>query len=340
MRLLLLVPGIALVAVATYDTVVTTLAVGAGAGPVSGSVSRRLWLLLRRLPGHRERHRRLRRAGPATLVITLATWFFLSWVGWSLIFGSVLVAGSALVGGATLGIDPGSIPWRSAALAANLHGLFMLGLGIAYLIPVANAVAEKRTVAGHISTMGTSPAEMLSRAWDGRHFGDVNLHFLALVPELALLAQRHLAYPLVHYFHSSTRVWAAAPSVAALDEALTLLWYGVRPEHRPDGVACRTARAAVLELLETLRTNFIDHVPEPPPPPDLSALARCGIPVVSQREFEAELERLQTRRALLRAYVEHDGWSWDDVVAKAPEEDPSLDDTLDPTKEGPLQRVG
>ena len=340
MRSLLLVPGVALVVVATYDTVVTTLAVGAGSGPVSGFVSRRLWLLLRRLPGAKERHRMLRRGGPATLVITLAAWFVLSWLGWALIFGSVLVAGSALVGGATLGIDPGSIPWRSAALLANLHGLFMLGLGIAYLIPVANAVAEKRKLAGHISTLGTSPAQMLSRSWDGAKFGDLNLHFLALVPEIALLAQRHLAYPLVHYFHSSTRVWAAAPSIAALDEALTLLWYGVAPEHRPDGVACRSARAAILELVDTLRTNFIDHIPDPPPPPDLSALAACGVPVVDQRRFDHEVERLATRRALLRAYVEHDGWSWDDVISAAPEEDPALDDTLDPTKESPLRRVG
>ena len=359
MRSLLLVPGLALVVAATYDTCVTTIGVGAGSGPVSGYVSMRLWRLLQRLPSRRERHRMLRRGGPLTVLLTLGTWFLLSWAGWSLIFVSstdsllflsagsdttvldrVLFAGSAVVGGVGMDVSPASAPWHLAALAANVHGLFMLGLGIAYLIPVASAVAEKRKLAGHISTLGTSPAEMLARSWDGRKFGDLNLHLLALVPELALLAQRHLAYPLVHYFHSSTRIWATAPSIAALDEALTLLWYGVAPEHRPDGVACRSARAAVLELVDTLRTNFIHHVPEPPPPPDLTRLAACGIPVVDQAEFEAEIEQLRNRRALLRAYVEHDGWTWDDVVEVAPEKDPSLDDTLDPSQESPLQPVG
>jgi hypothetical protein len=339
MRSLLLVPGIALVVVATYDTVTTTLAVGAGSGPVSGFVSRWFWRLLQRLPGRCERHRMLRRGGPLTLVLTLLTWIALAWAGWALIFASPMVAASALVVGIGVDVTDQTTAWHIASLLATAHGLFLLGLGIAYLIPVASAVAEKRKLAGHISTLGTSPGEMLARCWDGKQFGDLNLHLLALVPEVALLAQRHLAYPLVHYFHSSTRVWAAAPSIAALDEALTLLWYGVAPEHRPDGVACRSARAAILELVDTLRTNFIDHIPDPPPIPDLAALAACGIPTVSQEEFERELGRLGHRRALLRAYVEHDGWSWDDVIAVAPEKDPSLDDTLDPAKESPLQPV-
>jgi hypothetical protein len=298
-----------------------------------------------------------RRAGTFILVITLLLWFLLAWLGWALVFASseasaqlasgsgtsfadrILFAGQTLVGGAS-DLAAGSGGWRVAALAATAHGLFLASLSIAYLIPVVSAVAEKRKLAGHIATLGRSPDEIVVRAWNGRDFGDLNLHLVNLVPEITLLAQRHLAYPLVHHFHSSARYWACAPAVAALDEAMTMLSYGVPREHRPDAVALRTARAAVLELLETLQEEFLDNVPDPPPPPDLEVLREYGVPVHDDGRFQDRLDVLAPRRALLRAMVEQDGWAWDEVAEGDPTRDPSLDDTFDPAQESPLRPVG
>lgn len=356
-QLVLLVGGLALVLLATYDTTATVLAVSSSAGPVSGWLSRRVWRLVLALPRQHLRHRVLRRIGPLTLLLTLAVWLALAWAGWACVLASstasvrlaaghgaaplgerILFAGASIIGRVQW-TEPGSGVWRVVALAASLHGIFMLSLSVSYLVPVASAVAEKRKLAGHISTLGTSPVEIVLQAWNGRDFGELHQHLIALVPDVSLLAQRHLAYPLVHYFHSSARVWAAAPALAGLDDALTLLWYGVEPDRRPDAVALRTLRTAILELLDTLRADFLRTLPEAPPAPDLGAVRRGGVPVVDDAAFREDVETLSRRRALLRALVEHDGWQWDDVVMANPDSEPTVDDDIDPSDEAPLRKV-
>lgn len=131
---------------------------------------------------------------------------------------------------------------------------------------------------------------------------------------LAYIRQNHLAYPVIHYFHNFQRQNAAEVSVVVLDEALTLLEYAVKSEHRPDAVALYTVRQSIEKFLETLNAAYIKPSKDVPPLPRLDELRASGIPTFSDEDFEEAVSNLNRRRRLLLALVRSDGWSWKEIV--------------------------
>jgi hypothetical protein len=351
-RLLLAPLGLALVATALVDVLSTTIAVNRGAGPVTGRLAHALWT--RVLVRHRRRtsHQLIWYGGISVVLGTLATWLVLTVVGWVLVFAAgdgavVHVADDAAASLAdrayfagysvfTLGngdLRPNGAWAQLATTAAAASGLFLASLAVSYIIPVVAAAGEKRQVAGYISSIGESPDELLLGAWDGQSFGRLDDHLIALTPMVGLAGQRYLSYPTLHYFHSTERLGALAPSVAALDESMTMLAHGVAPEVRPDAVALRPARGAVLELLETLHRAFIEPAEQVPPVPSLARLRQAGIPTVTDAEFAEAVAGVEKRRRLLLALVEADGWVWEAVVAPGGPQDPTVEDTIEPGRE-------
>jgi len=132
------------------------------------------------------------------------------------------------------------------------------------------------------------------------------------------VGQSHLAYPVLHCVHSPTRETALAPSVAVLDEAITL-FAGVCPEQRPDKGAFYPLRQAVAEFLSTLAEAHLEPKHEPPPPPSLAPLREAGITTVKDEEFRLALETLADRRRLLLGLVEEEAWRWEDVTRSSRE---------------------
>ena len=134
-------------------------------------------------------------------------------------------------------------------------------------------------------------------------------HLVSLTPMVQLSAQRHLTYPVLHYFHSASARTAAAVSYVVLDEALTLLRWGVAPEARPDNAALAPLGEAIGLFLQTIRSTFVAESGRPLEAPDLAALREADVPVVSDDEFAAALDRQTDRRCLLAALLHDDGWS-------------------------------
>jgi hypothetical protein len=201
-----------------------------------------------------------------------------------------------------------------ATVVAAANGFFFVTLAVAYLLPLITAVIEKRQLAAYLTALGRRPEEMLVQAWTGRDFGVLPTHLVALVPMLTLLSQRHLAYPILHYFHSLERETAIGPSVAALDEALTLIEYAVAPELRPDSTALRPLRWSVGLFLKTLESEFLTPGDEAPPLPALGPLGDAGIRTLSAGDFRSAAAALAQRRRLLLALVEQSGWTWEDAM--------------------------
>lgn len=98
-----------------------------------------------------------------------------------------------------------------------------------------------------------------------------------------------------------------------LDETLTLLQAGVKPEHQPDRVALYATRQAVSQFLETLTSAFIKPAATTPPLPRLEQLRVRGIPTASDEDFQAAVSEIERRRRLLLALVKNDGWSWETI---------------------------
>ncbi len=62
------------------------------------------------------------------------------------------------------------------------------------------------------------------------------------------LGEKHLTYPVFHYFHTPQRSQCLPLSIAALDEAMTLLQYAVLPDHGIDPATLTAIRRACAAL--------------------------------------------------------------------------------------------
>jgi hypothetical protein len=330
-RVLLLPLGVLVLGVMIVDVLMTTLAVGAAAGPVTARVARSLWRVAMALRRRRSL-RVLSTAGVVIVVTVVLVWALLAYVGWVLIFSAapeaivetstgltpdfwdrVCYVGYSLT---TLGIGdyrPNGGAWQLATVGMAANGLFVATLSVTYLVPVAAAVTQKRQVAAYISSLGSTPQRLLLTGWDGKDFDVLTRHLDGIAPMLHLLEQRHLTYPVLHFFYSVDPRTSAPLRVAALDEALTLLSVAVQPRLRPSQGTLAPLRQSIAEFLRTLETGFVSASDEAPPPPSLDALRAAGVGLVPEEDFETDVKGLDYRRRLLRGLVRHSGWEWDEV---------------------------
>lgn len=332
MTVVLAAIGALLIAAALVDLGWTTVAAGSGAGPLTARIARRTWRIALAAHARRRGHAVLSAVGVGIVFAVLAMWLLLLVAGWSLVFASsegavrerqgapadgiarVYFAGYSVF---TLGngdYRPGDDVWQLATVAASGTGLVFVTLAITYLVPVASAVAQRREVASYIASLGRSPAEILTRAWTGDGFGSLGQHLVTLAHLVHGARQRHLTYPVLHYFHSADPESAAAPSLARLSQAVDLLRHAVVPQHRPDPAAVDVLDRSIASFLETLAAAYIQPFDDPLPAADQRSLRRHGIPTVSDCEYEEALTDGEHRRRLLAAYLEEDGWQQADVV--------------------------
>ena len=316
--------------VTLYDVVKTTLGLQGG-GPLTKRLSKGLWEGALRLHRARPSHGLLSWMGTLILLAVAGLWAGLIWLGWTLLFsadpGAVVssatgeradfwatayFAGYTVI---TLGIGdytPVGAPWRLATAGAAFTGFFIVTLSITFLVPVLSSVVQKRGVALLISSLGRTPDEIVTRAWNGGDCGALSSHLPTLMSELATLSQRHLAYPVLHYFHSSSRDTAVALNLAVLDEALSYLEWGVEDCGIPD-LTLAALRRVIGEYLKTLSSAFIDPAEGAPSPSPLELLCERGVTTTSEDAYLGALQHHAERRKLLVALVRTDGWAWRDV---------------------------
>lgn len=179
-------------------------------------------------------------------------------------------------------------------------------------MPLRSAVSQKQALARLIFSVGESPTDLLINAWQGGNFDHLEQHLFAVSPSLSLLAEQHLAYPVLHLYHARVRAAAVGPALAVLDEALLLLTEVVAPPSRPSPLAVKPAQKAIEAFLETLPDPYAQPASNATPPGTRS-LQDAGIPVVSEEQIEAAFEHHGDRRRRLRAVVEHEGWEWSQI---------------------------
>lgn len=330
MTVALILLGVVLLLSLIFDVLWTVVASGAAAGPLTGRLSALLWSLALYVGRGRDgpRHRFLVVSGVGVVVVLLVVWIVVAWGAWWLIFsasrGAVHVvaagrpanllerlyfAGDGIFTAPSSDYVTGAGAWRAARVAVTASGLVFITLAITYLIPVASAAAERRQLAAYVSSLGTTPERILTAAWTGETFGYLPQHLVSLTPMVNLSAQRHLTYPVLHYFHSLSERTAAAVSYVLLDEAITLLRWAVAPGARPDAAAVVPLSEGVGLFLKTVGPRFVAGVTPPLDPPDLDVLRQAGIPVVSDDDFAAALTEQMDRRCLLARLLNDDGWS-------------------------------
>lgn len=330
---LLLLLGFILLAVVSSDVLTTTLTV-MGGGFLTNRFSSWLWRGATRMHRHHCNHYLLAVVGLLLISGMVTLWYLLTWLSWSLIFcafSDAIVNSSNQQPASTWGriyftaytittlgrgdyLPQGTV-WHLLTGLAAANGFFLVTLSIAYLFPVVSAVTKKRVLSVYLSSLGGTADEILTNAWNGRDFGNLDQHLISLTPLIAELGEKHLTYPVLHYFHSRERSRSLPLSIAAFDEALTLLQYGIVKEYRPDPAALKPARRACAAFLKTLKSAYLEPDKLEPPLTPLNILRGEGIPTASDRSFFTAISQINKRRRLLLSLVKSDGWSWNAVAS-------------------------
>jgi hypothetical protein len=336
---LLFAGGLLVVGSVLFDAFCTTVSVSGG-GPLTTRLARNVWQGALRWHWRRERggsggrHGLLAWTGPTILIGIVITWIVLLGVGVMMLFSaessSVVNATTKAPADfwerlyftgftiSTLGIGdfvPQGPLWRVVTGLAALSGLFVVTLSITYLMPVLSAVVEKRRLAASIAGLGETPRAILRGGWDGESLDSLEQPLVSISAEIEMHTQRHLVYPVVHFFHSTEKRTAIGPRVAALSEALRLI-ERMPTEAQPPPASTRVARSAVDGMLSTLRSAFLrTGDDEPPVPSDAQTLREVGLPTrEATPPHERDAKKAERRRRLLRVLVEDDGWHWRDVT--------------------------
>lgn len=326
MNLAVLVVGVAVLVVAVVDILWTTLWVDGGAGPVSERLTSALWRTLRPLGDSRSHLLSL--AGPLMLVATLAVWVAAIWGGWTLVFAA---ADGALVnarqpGGVSLSgriyfvaytmftmgngdFYPATSGWQIATALTTASGMLFVTMGVSYVLSVLSCVAQKRAFASTVTGLGESGETVVTRGY-GDGFDALHHPLSSLAGDLDLLAEQHRAYPILNYYHCEQPAQASVVGVAVLDDALTLLRFGVPEADQPNRALLEGARAANANYLDSLNHSLTEDVNEPLPAPDLDALRDAGVPTVSDDAFDAAVADVDERRRTVREVVVADAWDW------------------------------
>lgn len=322
-----LVLGVVFLVAAVGDLLWTTLWVEGGAGPLTTRVMEWAWRTARKLGSRRSRVLTL--AGPITLLLGLTVWIGLLWAGWTFVFAG---AENSLIDTR----DPGPISWTERFYFVG-YSLFTLGNGdftpkdgiwqivtslttasgmlfitliVSYVISVLDAVVQKRAFASNVSGLGQRGETIVRTAWNGEKFDGLELPLNSFTTEINKLTTNHQAYPVLHYFYTDQREYATVLSIVALDEALTLLRFGVLVDERPSKAILENARASVGNYLQLVTSSFGHTAVQEPPAPGLDIVRDVDVPTVSDETFSQSLTGSEERRKKLLGLVEADARDW------------------------------
>jgi hypothetical protein len=327
-EVLCLVVGFGFIAAVTVDVLWTCLGTHGG-GPISAPVMSAVWKGAVRLHNRRPHHRLLSFAGSIILALLLILWIAMLWTGWTFIYsakgdslaearsrqpatilGRVYYVGSMLSTSGTTEIVANGPRWRIVAALNAVTGIGTFTLAITFLLQVLSAVVQKRTFGACLSDMGGTPARIIGRAWNGEDFDSLTDQLINATGMLHTFTEQHLAYPVLHYFHSERERTAATLRVAALDELILLIAEGTKPEARLPPMVLDPLRAALEGFADALTEEFVDPAEEPPPPPKLSVLRDAGVPTVDDETFRRAVQNSEKSRRFFAGLLREDGWKW------------------------------
>lgn len=327
MYTLFLIVGSVLLFLGVIDILWTILWVARGGGPVTSYISSRCWKLMRKLFGSNPRLFSM--AGPVTVIVTLLTWILLLWAGWTLIFagGEIALSDTENRGEVTwidtlyftgftlftLGIGdfiPTYGVWKIATVLASATGMLLITMSASYVVSVLTGVTQKRSFADSIAGVGSTGAELVQQAWNGRDFSNADLYIITYTAQLSTITSQHNAYPILHYYHSEEEKKALTRAVAIFDEALTIFQYGILEAKQPNALLIKNARSSIKSYIDTQESAYVKPAEEAPETPDLAILREAGLPVVEENIFISRVEELTERRRKLSGLLIADAQRW------------------------------
>jgi len=312
------------------DILKTTLSMQGG-GWFTSRFSHLFWNLMLKVSGKNGTSKLLAKAGFYLLIL-----FILIWVGFLIlsfflllqsdidsIVNSAGIPGSALeklyYAGfilSTLGIGDFMASnnfWRIITDLYSFTGLILITMSVTYFIPVLSAIIKQRKLGINISSLGSSPQEIILNAWNGKDYAFFKLQLLSFSDALLEHNQNHRAYPVIHYFHNSNKEHAIILQLSRLNEAIYILDNCLNHEYSIPKQEISSIKSALNNYTKVVKeVSKISIKKSPPSAPDLSMLKKNNMlkPDFSGIEFS---KHIQQNRLVFLTLLEQDGWQWDDV---------------------------
>lgn len=328
MNILLLLLGIAVVFWSIVEAFWTIIWIVGDSAPITSRFTTFTWRLFRTIFSKKQQ-RILSLAGPLILFFTILLWLLFLWLGWTLIFYADLSSIASTRSDVTpdftdvlwyiayclftIGngdFTPNGDAWQVLSSMVGLNGMLMITLSVTYFLQVVSAVVNKRSFASQVTSVGNSSEEFVLKFWNGRDFKAIEFQLSALSQQLATLNEQHLAFPILHYYHTTSEQKSQGRAIAILYDALLLLEHGVEEIACPTQAYTHSTLESGKSFLNTLKTAFIDKAEEVPPQPSLFKLHRAGVPTLPEQEFYLELEKQKENRKLILGLIENDVRQW------------------------------
>lgn len=323
MQVILSILSAALVVLALWDVFIT----GFSSSSAWRWRTRLLWRGLLAVHNHRPIHKPLSLAGPLMLLIGIVIWYLLLYLGFFLAVAvyppAVLDSSSGgnvnqlqrlyFVGTTISGLGygdlvPGGFPWTVASAMATLVATIVITTSLSYVLAVLAASIERRSLAQGIFGLGDSTVEIVQRSRLGDPQAMLRTHVISLAGQMDRLAFKHLAYPVLQFFHSPSARASPARAVLTLSDACFLLSQLPEP-HRPP--------AGLLELVQSSIANYINlekggisrlPVRGQPPRSLIDAAQHLGIMEKLNHGADGAMAVYLARRRHIQALCREDGW--------------------------------
>ncbi len=330
MAYLLIILGTLIYLGVVIDILKTTLSMQGG-GWLTSRFSQAFWNVMLKISGKNGKSKLLAHTGFFLLVLIIIIWVGLLTISLFLLLQSdvdsivnsskipastlekLYYAGYVL---STLGIGDymaSNDLWRIVTNVYAFTGLILITMSVTYFIPVLSAIIKQRKMGINLRSLGSSPQEIVSNAWNGKDYSFFKLQLLSFSDALLEHNQNHRAYPVIHYFHNSEKEHAIILQIARLNEAIYILEKGVKTEYAIPDQELSSIRSALDNYIKVIKeVSNISRAKEAPQPSAINLLQEKGMISANTQRIDFPKD-VQNDRAMFLSLIERDGWKWDDV---------------------------
>jgi len=329
-----LIIGIILYVAIVLDILQTTLSMQGG-GWLTSRFSHFFWKFLLLISGRNGNSKLLAHAGYFLLISIVLIWVFFLWASMVFILysspGSIIDSTTKIPAGfwqityysgftvSTLGMGDyvaSTDLWRVLTTIYSITGLILLTMSVTYFIPVLSAVIDQRKLGISLSTLGSSPEEIVMSAWNGENFDRLTGKIDEISDSIIKYSQQHRAYPVIHYFHNNKGKNAIILQLARLYEALLIISDQIKEEFRPDSKDIKPLIVAYDNYFEVIAE--VTHMRLLPSGPPASTTHRLLEKELILKNFDPDgfSAKVSKNRLFFKTLVRQEGWNWEHVDTK------------------------
>lgn len=309
---------------AMWDQFVTVFSTG-GAGPLNRRVCQWLWRLLLAIHRRKPIHRVLKYAGPAMILLSILGWYFMLGLAVFLVLvvhpGTVIDSTTSAPANAieilyftsttisSLGYGewvPSGPPWTFVSTLATLAATIILTVSLSFVLSVVSAAVERRGLATSIYAMGGTEEEIIRNAKLDDPQGSLKNYLLGLASAIDQQGLRHLAYPVLKYFHAARAELSPARALLLLSDTLFLL--DLDESHSHEGII-RVLRSSIENFAQFSRAGTARVRSTESEKERLAGLAPTLGLGVERAQFDQAYDNYSPLRHRLLSLCEEDGWS-------------------------------